>query len=171
MLIDDFSRNDLVSNLGTQWRSVSDKVMGGVSAASITNNTILDRSCLRLTGRVSLGNDGGFVQASLDLAPEGGGLDASGFTGVRIVARGNDEKYSVHLRTPDNVRPWQSYRAHFIAGAQWESFELPFSHFVPHRLEAALDITRLRRIGLVAIGRAFDADLSVSELSLYRVPS
>jgi hypothetical protein len=84
------------------------------------------------------------------------------------VVRGNDELYSIHLRTPDNVRPWQSYRAHFTAGSDWETIDLPFETFVPHRLELPLDKTRLRRIGLVAIGRAFCADLAVSELAFYR---
>jgi hypothetical protein len=35
-------------------------------------------------------------------------------------------------------------------------------------LTAPLDISRLRRLGLVAIGRAFAADLAVARLSLYR---
>lgn len=39
---------------------------------------------------------------------------------------------------------------------------------MPYRLEAPLDITQLRRIGLVAIGRAFLADRAVSELGFYR---
>jgi hypothetical protein len=89
---------------------------------------------------------------------------------VRLIARGNGERYSVHLRTPDNVRPWQSYRAHFTAGADWETIQLPFEGFAPHRLDALLDTTRLRRIGLVAIGRAFRADLAVCELGFYRQP-
>jgi hypothetical protein len=79
--------------------------------------------------------------------------------------KGNDEKFSVHLRTPDNVRPWQSYRAHFTGGRNWDTIELPFAAFTPHRLQAPLDVTRLRRIGIVAIGRAFYADLAVAELS------
>ena len=118
------------------------------------------RPSLCMTGDVRLENDGGFIQAALDLAPSGDTLDASGFSGVRIVVRGNGEKYSVHLRTPDNVRPWQSYRAHFTAGSDWKTIDLPFEAFVPYRLEAPLDKTRLRRIGLVAIGRAFYADLA-----------
>jgi hypothetical protein len=46
--------------------------------------------------------------------------------------------------------------------------DLPFETFVPYRLETSLDTTRLSRIGLVAIGRAFYADLAVSELAFYR---
>ena len=167
MLIDDFSREDLVSNLGSQWRGVSDKVMGGISEVSITRDIIDGRSCIHLTGHVSLENEGGFVQASLDLAQENECLNASGYKGIRFAARGNAEKYSVHLRTPDNVRPWQSYRAHFIAGSLWQRHDLPFSDFAPHRIDVGLDVTQLRRIGLVAIGRTFDADLALSELSFF----
>jgi hypothetical protein len=142
--------------------------MGGISEASVSHGMIDGRPCLRLTGDVRLENNGGFIQAALDLTPPSETLDASGFTGVRINVRGNGEKYSVHLRTPDNVRPWQSYRAHFTAGPDWETIDLPFESFVPYRLEATLDRTRLRRIGLVAIGRAFYADLAVSDLAFYR---
>ncbi len=168
MLIDEFAQEGLISKLGPRWRGVSDQVMGGISQASVIQDVIDGRPCLRLTGDVRLENDGGFIQAALDLASSGDTLDASDYTGVRMVVRGNGERYSVHLRTPDNIRPWQSYRAHFTAGPAWETIELPFESFAPYRLEAPLDISRLRRIGLVAIGRAFHADLAVSKLAFYR---
>ncbi len=168
MVIDDFSARDLVSTLGTRWRGVSDQVMGGISQASVAHAVLDGRPCLRLTGDVRLENDGGFIQAALDLTAAGGFLDASGYAGVRLMARGNGEKYGVHLRTPDNVRPWQSYRAQFIASLAWQTIEIPFASFAPYRLDTPLDITRLRRIGLVAIGRAFFADLAVAHLALYR---
>ncbi len=168
MLIDDFSRQDFVSKLGTQWRAVSDRVMGGVSQASLAYDAVDGNSCLRLTGDVRLDNNGGFIQAALDLAPPGQRLDASGYTGIRLVVRGNAQQYSLHLRTPDAIRPWQSYRAHFNAGPAWETIDLPFDAFVPHRLEPALDTKNLIRMGLVAIGREFSADLMVARVSLYR---
>lgn len=168
MLIDDFSSETLISRQGTQWRGVSDQVMGGVSKASVFRDTIDGRSCLRLTGDVHLENNGGFIQAALDLARSDSTFDASDYTGVRLVVHGNGERYSGHLRTPDNVRPWQSYRAHFTATPDWKVIDLPFAEFMPHRLNTPLDIKRLRRLGLVAIGRAFHADLAVSELSFYR---
>jgi hypothetical protein len=168
MLIDDFTDDGLISKLGTRWRGVSDQVMGGISEATVSHGVIDGRPSLRMTGDVRLENDGGFIQAALDLAPSGDTLDASDFSGVRIVVRGNGEKYSVHLRTPDNVRPWQSYRAHFTTGLDWKTIDLPFETFEPYRLEAPLDTTQLRRIGLVAIGRAFYADLAFSELAFYR---
>ena len=168
MLIDDFASPDLVSKLGTRWRGVSDRVMGGISEASVARELVDDRACLRLTGDVRLENEGGFIQAALDLAPDGGSFDASDFLGLRLLLRGNGERYSLHLRTPDNVRPWQSYRAQFTAGPAWETVELPFGSFAPYRLETPLDVTRLRRLGLVAIGRAFHADLAVADIGFYR---
>ncbi len=168
MLIDDFTSQGLVSKLGTQWRGVSDQVMGGISVASVGREIVEGRSCLRLSGDVRLENNGGFIQAALDLTSVGDTFDASGFTGIRLVARGNNEQYSVHLRTPDNVQPWQSYRAQFMAKPDWATIDLPFATFLPYRLDAPLDIIRLRRIGLVAIGRAFRADLAVCRIEFYR---
>ena len=168
MLIDDFSRTDLVSRLGTKWRGVSDRVMGGISEAAVVRAVVDGRPCLRLSGEVRLENNGGFIQAALDLSPSGDPVDASDYTGLRLVARGYGERYSAHLRTPDAVRPWQSYRAQFTAGRTWETIDLALAAFAPHRLDVPLDIARLRRIGLVAIGRAFRADLAVCELGFYR---
>ncbi|MGY8814618.1 MAG: CIA30 family protein [Gammaproteobacteria bacterium] len=168
MLIDDFTKKNFISTLGTCWRSVSDQVMGGISSFSITRCIIDDRPCLRLRGEVYLENNGGFIQAALDLVSVNDMFDASEYTGVRLSVRGNNEKYSIHIRTVDNVRPWQSYRADFTAGTKWKSIDLAFEKFAPHRLQTPMDITRLRRIGLVAIGRAFHADLAVCELSFYR---
>ncbi len=168
MLIDDFSNSALTSRLGTQWRGVSDNVMGGISEATIARVVSGKQTCLRLTGEVRLENNGGFVQAALNLLRDGGTFDATGFSGIRLTVKGNDERYSVHLRTADNTRPWQSYRAHFVAKAEPQTLEIPFSEFEPYRIETPLDIAKLRRIGLVAIGRRFQADLHVCRLEFHR---
>lgn len=167
MLIDDFSDPSLTSKLGTVWRGVSDRVMGGISEASVTRERLDHRWALRLRGDVRLENNGGFIQAALDLSPDRGMYDASGLAGIRLTVRGNGEEYGLHLRTSDTTRPWQSYRAQFVAGPQWQTLDLPFASFAPHRLEAPLITSRLRRIGLAAIGRAFTADLAVSEIAFY----
>lgn len=168
LLIDDFSGADLTSALGTRWRAVSDQVMGGVSEATLVHRQAEGKDCLRLSGPVRLDNNGGFIQAALDLSPDGDLLDASAYTGLRISVRGNGEVYGLHLRSADAVRPWQSYRASFLASETLQTIELPFSEFVPHRLEKALDVSRLRRVGLVAIGRAFQADVSLCAIAFYR---
>jgi hypothetical protein len=120
-----------------------------------------------MTGRVRLENDGGFVQMALDLAPGGGPVDASGFAGIALTVRGNAEAYGVHLRTADLARPWQSYRAAITAGQDWAEHRLRFAAFEPHRTDVPFDPARLRRIGLVAIGRAFEADLAVADLRFF----
>ena len=165
MLIDDFTREDDVSALGTRWRAVSDRVMGGVSDAAVTRRVLDGRRCLRLTGHVRIENDGGFLQASLDLGADGGVLDTSAFGGLTLIARGNGESYGLHLRTADCRSPWQSYRHAFVAPAKWTEIRLPFAGFRPHRLDASLDLRRLKRLGVVAIGRAFLADVAVARLA------
>lgn len=80
---------------------------------------------------------------------------------------GNAEDYNVHLRTGDLTRPWQSFRHSFRAAEQWQTIDLHFEHFVPHRTETPFDAHRLRRIGIVAIGRAFTVDLAVSGVRFF----
>jgi hypothetical protein len=149
------------------WRLVTDAVMGGVSRGTISHETIGRRPAMRMQGDVSTDNNGGFIQITLDLAAEGGWFDAAALAGVAIDVFGNGEVYGAHVRTTDLTRPQQSYRQSFCARAQWQTLQLPFAQFTPHRTDVAFDPRRLRRIGLVAIGRAFSADLSVARLAFY----
>ena len=167
-IIDDLRHPAPRAATGTDWELVSDRVMGGVSGGGLSRAVVSGRPALHLTGDVRLENDGGFVQAALDLAPDGAFVDARDWDGIALTVRGNGERYNVHLRSADVTRPWQSYRATFVAQPDWAQVTLPFSDFTPHRLTAPLDLSRLRRIGLVAIGRAFRADLAVSDLRFYR---
>jgi hypothetical protein len=73
----------------------------------------------------------------------------------------------VHLRSPDAVRPWQFYRASFAAPPRWTTIELPFTDFEAKALATPLDIRRLTRLGIVAAGAAFDADVAISRVELY----
>ncbi len=167
MLIDEVGPQSPRATAGATWAVVTDGVMGGVSRASLRVNTIDDRLALHLTGEVRLENRGGFVQMAIDLGAGGHGLDASGCNGVELCVFGNGETYGLHLRTLDHRMPWESYRHPFGAAPQWRTLRLPFAGFVEHRCDAPLDLRRLRRLGLVAIGRAFDADLALSRLSFY----
>jgi hypothetical protein len=166
-VIDDLGRDDLVATIGTSWQLVTDRVMGGVSDGTLVRETVSGRPALRMRGDVSLQNNGGFVQMALDLAPDGGVVDASAWAGIELDVIGNDEDYGIHLRTDAVERPWQSYRQSFRAGASWRTVQLAFVDFVPHRIDVPLDVHRLRRIGLVAIGRAFTADLAVGGVRFF----
>ena len=120
-----------------------------------------------MCGNVSIDNNGGFIQLALDLAPETGSFDAGVFTGLEIDVLGNHERYSVHLRTTEIMRPQQSYRQSFLAAQDWQTLQLPFVQFRPHRTDIPIDTTRLSRIGLVAIGREFTAELAIARLAFY----
>ncbi|PWR02441.1 CIA30 family protein [Meridianimarinicoccus roseus] len=165
-IIDDLALPHPRAATGTDWQLVSDRVMGGVSSGGLSREVVSGHPALRLQGDVRLDNDGGFVQAALDLAPDGAALDARPWRAIALDVAGNGQSYNLHLRTADVTRPWQSYRATFTAHPDWSLVELPFTRFAPHRLDAPLDLSTLRRIGLVAIGRAFRADLAVARIAL-----
>jgi hypothetical protein len=166
-IIDDLSRPFPEAANGARWEMLSDQVMGGVSSGRLVREPVRDRTAIHMQGDVSLENNGGFIQMALDLDPLGRAIDCRGFAGVEIEVTGNGEAYGLHLRTADVVRPWQSYRQPFEAGEAWRTVRLAFAGFLPHRIDAVFDPSRLRRIGLVAIGRAFKADLAVSSIRFY----
>jgi hypothetical protein len=166
-MIDDRSSGNLHASIGTDWRVVTDTVMGGVSSGSLVPTKVAGRPCLRLGGAVSLENNGGFVQASLDLSPAGT-LDARDFHGIELDVYGNGEHYNLHLRTLDTRIVWQSYRASFMAEPCWHTVRLPFTEFRPYRIDQPLDLQCLRRLGVVAIGRTMQANLCIARIVLYR---
>ena len=167
LLIDDRNSNSLLASNGMHWRVVSDTVMGGASSGSLIPTETEGRRCLRLTGNVSLENNGGFVQASLDLS-SAGLLDASDYSGIEIEIYGNGEVYNLHLRTEDTQIVWQSYRISFHALPHWQTLRLRFADFQPHRIDIPLDLKKLRRLGIVAIGREMQADLCIGRMALFR---
>lgn len=167
-VIDALAREGGQTAAGTIWALISDGVMGGVSAGTLRRETVDGRPALRLQGDVRLENNGGFLQMAADLAPGGAPFDASGWAGLAIDLCGPPERYGLHLRTTDLTRPWQSFRADLSVTAGWQRHILPFADFLPDRTDAALDLRRLRRVGLVAIGRAFRADVAMGGLWFWR---
>ncbi len=159
LIIDDRRTGSLNSTLGSAWRMVTDGVMGGVSKGTLTLDTIDGRDCLRIQGDVSLENNGSFIQAALSIKNTRA-ADASAYSGIVVDVYGNDEAYNLYLRTDDLWLPWQSYRATFQAPARWQTVQLPFAEFTPHKTGKPLDLAELERIGIVAIGRAFRADVN-----------
>lgn len=148
--------------LSPQWEYVSDQVMGGVSCGALRIEDGGDRPVAHLTGRVSLENNGGFIQMAFDLAE-----DAAGFEGIALEIRGNGQAYDVRLRTTDLTRPWQSFRTQVTATRDWQTHRLAFDVFSKHRTDAAFEARGLRRIGILGIGREFDVDIEVARVNLY----
>jgi hypothetical protein len=166
-IIDDRQSSNMTATLGSSWRLITDKVMGGLSSGNIAQDEIEGRACLRLYGNVRLENRGGFLQAALDIQ-QTAASDASGYQGLLLEVFGNDRDYNLHLRTDDVWLPWQSYRASFHASPRWRVIKLPFKDFNGYRIGAKLDLKRLKRIGLLAIGEKFSADLCIARLAFYR---
>ena len=162
-LIDDFSRQDGLSRLGTTWQGFTDRVMGGRSVMEAgrvpdkPGNTFM----LRMQGDVSLANHGGFIQVRLPLSPDGRVFDGSTYRGLSLEVRGKPGKYALHLRTTANRAPWSYYEAAFPVTEAWSRVSLPFEAFhgstvFTNHVNPALLLT----LALFAGGKAFQADLS-----------
>lgn len=149
------------------WRLVTDGVMGGVSKGRLVADESAGRDCMQLSGQVSTANNGGFIQAAADL-PASAAARLGGYDGLRVTLRGNRETYNIHLRTADLWLPWQSYRASVTVTPDWQSFDLPFATFEPYKTRKTLRPDRLQRVGIVAIGRDFEADVCIGEVGFYR---
>jgi hypothetical protein len=146
------------------WEFFADTVMGGMSTGQVSQESIAGRSATRLSGTVSLENNGGFVQMAFDINPDGSNFDSSPYHGIEIDVLGNDDIYDLRLRTSDLTRPWQSYRTSFKAASDWSTVKLAFTDFAPHKTDVPFDARHLRRIGVLGIGRVFDADVAISSV-------
>lgn len=166
LTIDDRSSKVLKSSLGTEWRLVTDNVMGGQSVGRLTTDIYKGRNCLRMRADVSTENNGGFAQMALSLS-EDEVFDAATYSGVEIEVSGNNELYNIHFRTDDLWFPWQSYRSSFIASADWQTYRIPFAALEPYKTSEDFSSKKLIRIGLVAIGRDFKADLCLASIKFY----
>jgi hypothetical protein len=101
-IIDDRRSGNLKSNLGIEWRLVTDQVMGGISSGKLTLDIYRGRDCLRMQGDVSTENNGGFVQIALSLS-DNDNFDASAFAGIVMEVAGNNEDYNIHFRVRHDV--------------------------------------------------------------------
>jgi hypothetical protein len=160
------SHQDHASSLMLDWRLISDQVMGGVSSGVLKLDQSQQYSCLHMQGTVSTANNGGFIQIAHDLT-ESEQFNASDAQGLRLLVRGNNQTYNLHLRTSDLWLPWQSFRASFDASDEWQHVSLNFDQFKAYKTSIKLNSKKIKRIGVVAIGRDFEADICVAGLEFY----
>ncbi len=148
-----------------RWDYVADTVMGGVSTGELTFLSEGDTTFARMTGRVSTDNNGGFIQFRHKLA-DGPGAEV---TGVRLLVRGNGDRYFVHLRTRGTLLPWQYYQAEFPTTKGWSEVRLPLTAFKPSgaMLRAMPAAKSINSVGVVAYGRDHAARVDVSEVGFY----
>ncbi|MFO8127740.1 CIA30 family protein [Yoonia sp.] len=155
-------------DLKPEWEFVADGVMGGVSSGGMVREMYRGRMATVLRGGVSLDNNGGFVQIAFDLRHDGAGFDASDWDGIELETCGNGELYDIRLRTDQLTQPWESFRSDFIASPEWRSRRVAFDAVEARKTDASFDPAHLRRIGILAIGREFQAEVAVANIRLYR---
>ena len=157
-----------MSHLGgpdSNWEFISDQVMGGVSTGRALREGKGGDRVLRLQGRVSTENNGGFIQARLDL-PQALPKNAEG---IVLEVRGNAQTYYVHARTTGTLLPWNFYQASYEVSRDWQELRIPFSDFEAQGrlLRKSLAPEKIRSLAVVAYGRDHDADLSLRSLGYY----
>jgi hypothetical protein len=159
-LIEDFTMQP-----ETRWRFFSDGVMGGISTGQVEMRQDRTTAYARMTGQVSTANNGGFIQMRLEQQ----GPPPQGTQGVRLIVRGNNQRYFVHLRTSGTVLPWQYYQAGFDVTGVWTEIRLPFDAFEPSGsfLRRIMQPRNLRSIAIVAFGRDHTAEIDLREIGFY----
>ncbi len=163
------SRDTLIEDFAMQpenrWRFFTDQVMGGVSTGGVTFAQEDGLNFARMTGRVSTANRGGFIQMRLDIVSP----PPEGTTGVRLMVRGNDQRYFVHLRTGGTLLPWQYYQAGFAVSESWTEVLLPLDAFTASGalLRSVPKPGSLSSVAVVAYGRDHDARIDVREVGFY----
>ena len=149
------------------WQYISDQTMGGVS----DGQAILDKDgemiFARLTGNVSTANNGGFIQIRTNFSFVDLINTNKDLKGVLLNTKGNGETYHIFIRTSEDRSYRDFYSATFTTNDNWEIVDLPFSKFKHRYSNRSLDGNDIRTFGIVAYGRNFYSDVSVSEISFY----
>ena len=153
MILEDFTDGDAAG-----WSYTSDRVMGGVSNGGAAFMQEDGSTFARLAGEVNTANNGGFIQIRRQLAEP----FPDGSTGLTLTARGNGERYYIHLRPTTSRRPWQYYAASFESSGDWSEVTLNWSDFKPQGgLPEGVDPAQITSIGIVAYGADYSAELDV----------
>jgi len=153
---------------GNYWQYVSDRVMGGVSNGQVTLKQDGEMYYARLTGDVSTKNNGGFIQVRANVSFANSEKDGKNLRGVRLNVRGNGETYYIHIRTNESWSPSDYYSTTFIADSEWKMIDLPFNKFERRwSNDSSLDAKKIRSFGIVAYGRDYISDVSVSTIEFY----
>ncbi len=114
----DFTTDDAQA---TNWRSIDDVVMGGVSDSTFESTD----DGATFTGEVSLENGGGFASVR---APDEA-RDLSAYDAFQLRLRGDEQRYWWTTYTGPNS---PSYRARLQPAPTWETVTIPFDDLTPY---------------------------------------
>jgi len=149
------------------WQYISDRTMGGVSDGQAFLDQDGDLVFARLVGNVSTDNNGGFIQLRSSLSFLNLNKQNKEIKGVRLNVRGNGETYHIFIRTSVDRSYRDYFSTTFIANDSWRTVDLPFEQFTHRYSNNVLDGNDLRTFGIVAYGRDFVSDISVSKITFY----
>ena len=162
------------------WKFFSDQVMGGISEGQVSLEQDGDKVFIRLSGDIRTDNNGGFIQlrtsTSLSNKPlmfkllHNSKKDGKKLQGIRLKVKGNGEKYHIFIQTTIFYRlPTGYHIATFDTSPNWKMVDLPFNKFkeLNSNKNSNFDANNIKTFGIVAYGRDFTSDLSVSSIEFY----
>tara|TARA_B100000131_G_C18003085_1_gene567307 strand:- start:210 stop:788 length:579 start_codon:yes stop_codon:yes gene_type:complete len=165
MILDDLTNPGKTSQK-QNWAFFTDGVMGGLSQGKAIVSNIDGVDCYHMTGNVTTENNGGFIQIRNQLRPV---ISTKKYEGIYFKVLGNNEKYSIHIRTALTMAPWQYYKYTFKTSNVWNEIRAPFNEFKKSNAyqPSSLIGQNIRSIGLVAGFKDFQADICLSEIGFY----
>ena len=165
MILDQL-KNPTLTNQSQKWNFITDQVMGGVSTGKFMVEKVDGVMCYRMTGDVSTKNNGGFIQIRAKLNPK---VNTKEYDGVYLKVYGNENNYSLHLRTELTLAPWQYYGYSFFSPNKWIEIRVPFSIFKKSNFYQPKTLLgqNIKSVGLVAGFDDFESDICLSEIGFY----
>ncbi|MCH2477582.1 MAG: CIA30 family protein [Gammaproteobacteria bacterium] len=156
--------DNLENSKNRNWVYFTDTVMGGVSQGKLAFMNENGENFYRMTGNVSTENNGGFIQFATGIEK----IDKN-FEGIKLRVRGNNENYQLHLRTKYTPAPWQYYSAEFNVTNEWKEVIIPFTTFKKSNFyqPGKFKSSNIKSIGIVAIGKDFEAEIDLGRIELY----
>ena len=160
-----FSENIFQDNFNNQaeWEFITDNVMGGKSTGKIAYIPNDAGVIAVMSGNVTTENNGGFIQ----IRRKFNDISLNGATHIKILAKGNNQKYFIHLRTRGTILPWQYYQIGFEVEDQYKEYILPIQKFERSGsfLSKEIDANSIKSVGIVAFGRDHPAEIHIKEIS------
>ena len=128
--------------------------------------TIEGKTIALLTGNVTTENNGGFIQIRRDLRS----INLEDINLIKLIAKGNNQKYFVFLRTTGTKLPWQYYQSEFTVNENFNEFILPINEFKKSGMlmSSKINPKKITSIGLVAFGRDHSAELFIKEIEFIK---
>ena len=160
MIFEDFDNKP-----SKRWEFIADTVMGGVSEGNVLFLKERNTFYAKMTGNVSLENNGGFIQFRRKIQNK----ISNDFQGLNIKVRGNKLEYYIHIRTIGTILPWQYYQAPFIVEQSWKEIDINFEEFKRSGIMLSKNFNpkNIKSIAVVAYGKNHKVDIEVDTISFY----